>query len=172
VEAQVYSCYVAIKREYDYLWFIEYDVYTNDFKLALSPFDQVKADMLTKGTLHKYYKWIRSPLITRRWFWWNKLDGEFSSLPKNKQRGCFFPINRFSKRFLNVLEQNLSKSSGYCEVYFPTLCHVNGLILKSMSLSAFGTFRCTPKLTPEEVNKIKPKDRRMYHPVKNIEQNP
>jgi hypothetical protein len=107
--------------------------------------------------------------MTRRWYWWSKLEGEISKVPKNKRRGCFFPINRFSKRFLEVLEQNLSRSSGYCEVYFPTLCHVNGLVLKSMSLRAFGTFRCTPNMTTEEVQKIKPDDHRMYHPVKNLE---
>ena len=166
VEAQIYACYKAIRRPYDYLWFIEYDVYCNDFGKVLLPYDRVKADMLTKGTDFRYYNWIRTTWTTWRWYWWKMLEGEISNVPMRKRKGCFFPINRFSKRFLEVMEQNLSKSSGYCEVYFPTLCSINGLVLKSMNIGSFGTFRFRPSLTSKEIERIKPGDHRLYHPVK------
>lgn len=168
VEAQVYACYKAINRPYEYLWFIEYDVYCNDFEAALRRFNKVKADMLTKGTTVNYFRWLRSTLVNRKWMWWHKLEGEISQVPLSKRRGCFFPVNRFSRRFLQVIEANLSKSSGYCEVYFPTLCRINGLKVKTMPLNTFGTFRYRPNITAEEVSQIKPTDHRLYHPVKNL----
>jgi hypothetical protein len=142
------------------LWLIEYDVYSNDFKEALHPFNDVDADMLTKIYTSKY-NWRN-----KKWFWWDKLEGEISNVPMEQRRRCFFPINRFSKKFLQVIEQNLSKSSGYCEVYFPTLCHINGLILKSMPSNTFGTFRYQPAIPYHEIESIKKQDYRLYHPVK------
>lgn len=166
VEAQVCACYRAIRCQYDYLWFIEYDVYCQDYKAALLPFNKVKADMLTRGTNYKYKWWIRTPFNNKKWPHWSKLQGEIAEVPLKKRRGCFFPINRFSKNFLQVLDQNLSKSSGYCEVYFPTLCQANGLKLKPMNLNAFGTFRFKPSLSSEEIQSIPNRDHRLYHPVK------
>jgi hypothetical protein len=168
VEAPVYACYKAIKRPFDYLWFIEFDVYCKDFGKALRPFDKVKADMLTKGTTVDYFRWLRNTRFNWWWMWWPELEGEISKVPMRKRRGCFFPINRFSRAFLHLLEQNLSKSSGYCEVYFPTLCYTNGLKVKTMPLKTFGKFRCHPRITPEEVNQIPSNDSRLYHPVKNL----
>jgi len=160
VEAHVYACYKAIKKEYEYLWLIEYDVYCNDFKAALSSCDSIRADMLTKINSAKY-NWRN-----KKWFWWDKIEGEISNVPIRQRRKCFFPINRFSKRFLEVIEQNLSKSSGFCEVYFPTLCHINGLLLKAIPSNIFGIFRYHPPLPHREVAAIKKHDHRLYHPVK------
>jgi len=168
VEGQIYACYKAIKGDYDYMWFIEYDVFCNNFHSALRPFDDVAADMLTKGSSSNYQKWIRTYLLNRKWFWWSGLEGEISRVSIFKRRGCFFPINRFSKRFLQVMEQNLSKSSGYSEVYFPTLCHVNGLVLKSLPLNLFSDFRYQPNITVKEIKNVKKEDNRLYHPVKNL----
>jgi hypothetical protein len=169
VEAQICSCYKAIRKEYDYLWFIEYDVYSNDYKQALGKFDHIAADMLTKGTANNKQKAFRTSKQNKNWFWWNSLVGDISKTPLQDQRGCFFPINRFSKRFLETLEANLSKSSGYCEVYFPTLCHISGLTLETMPLSTFAEFRYRPEITGEEFKKIKTTDYRLYHPVKEIQ---
>jgi hypothetical protein len=160
VEAHVYACYKKIRQDYDYLWLIEYDVYSNDFKASLSSFDNVYSDMLTKIYTGKY-SWRN-----KNWFWWDKLEGEISSVPMKQRRRCFFPVNRFSKKFLKVIEQNLSKSSGYCEVYFPTLCYINGLVLKSMSSKAFGVYRYQPVISTNEIEKISSYDNRLYHPVK------
>jgi hypothetical protein len=166
VEAQIFACYKAIRRNYDYLWFIEYDVYCKDFNAALRPFDRIKADMLTKASPHRFQTWVRKPWVNVKWFWWDKLEGEISKVPIRRRRGCFFPVNRFSKKFLQVMEQNLSKSTGYCEVYFPTLCRVNDLVLKLIPPGSFGTYRYKPNITAEEVRKIPQQDHRLYHPVK------
>jgi hypothetical protein len=160
VEAHVYACYKAIKQDYDYLWLIEYDVYSNDFKAALSSFHNVHADMLTRIYSSKY-SWRN-----KKWFWWDKLEGEINNTQMQQRRRCFFPVNRFSKKFLQVIEQNLSKSSGYCEVYFPTLCYINGLILKSMPSNTFGIYRYQPVISTNEIEKIRSYDNRLYHPVK------
>ena len=168
VEAQVCACYKAIRRNYDYMWLIEYDVYCNNFKVALEKFDKVEADMLTKGTANMKQSNIRTVKRNKGWFWWPYLIGDINNVPMEQRRGCFFPINRFSKKFLSVLEQNLSKSSGYCEVYFPTLCHINGLLLKAMPMSTFGIFIHMPTLSIARVNRIRRDDNRLYHPVKEL----
>lgn len=168
-EAQIYACYKAIRRDYDYLWFIEFDVYCNDYKKALGPFDAIKADMLTKGTANNKQRKARTSKLNADWFWWNYLIGDIKNTPLEQQRGCFFPINRFSKKFLSVMEANLSKSTGYCEVYFPTLCHTNGLVLETMPLSTFASFLYRPTITADELQKIKQSDCRLYHPVKEMQ---
>ena len=165
-EAHVYACYYAIRQPYDYLWFIEYDVYSKDLAKALHPFDKISADMLTTTIGPSRYNWI-----TRKWFWWDKLEGEISNIPTKQRRRCFFPINRFSKKFLEVLSENLSKNSGFCEVYFPTLCHLRGLTFQSFPKSLFGVFRYQPSIPEAEVQKIKQNDYRLYHPVKQLNVN-
>lgn len=162
VEAQVYACYKAIKQDYDYLWLIEYDVYCNNFRDALAVCDTIHADMLTNIDKARY-RWRN-----KKWFWWYKLDGEISNVSMDERRRCFFPVNRFSKPFLRVIEQNLSKSSGFCEVYFPTLCNISGLVLKPIPAKLFGIFRYQPVIAAKELAAIKKNDNRLYHPVKNI----
>jgi hypothetical protein len=163
VEAHIYACYKAIKQDYDYLWLIEYDVYCNDFGATLRSCDAIHADMLTKIKRLNY--WWQN----KKWFWWDKLEGEISLVPISKRKRCLFPVNRFSKPFLQVLEKNLSKNSGYCEVYFPTLCNISGLILKPIPKKLFGIFRYLPVIQKQEIADIKKEDNRLYHPVKNLE---
>jgi hypothetical protein len=162
-EAHVYACYKAIRQPYDYLWFIEYDIYSKDLGKALHSFDRTNADLLTTTIGSSWYNWT-----SRKWFWWDKLDGEMSSTPMKKRRRCFFPINRFSKKFLQVVAENLSKNSGFCEVYFPTLCRLSRLSLKFFPKNLFGTFRYQPSIPEEEVLKIRHNDYRLYHPVKQL----
>lgn len=162
-EAHIYACYKAIRQPYDFLWFIEYDIYSKDLGKALHPFDKIKADMLT--TTFGISRYNRA---TRKWFWWEHLDGEISTIPLKKRRRCFFPINRFSKKFLQVIAENLSVNSGFCEVYFPTLCRLRGLSLKFFPKKLFGTFRYQPSIPEEEVLKIRHDDHRLYHPVKQL----
>lgn len=160
-EAQVYACYQAIKKDYDYLWFIEYDVYSNNYKEVLGSLDGIQADILTTYT--------KTRRKDKRWFWWPNLIGPISETPVRHRMGCLFPINRFSKKFLSVLEQNLSKNSGFCEVYFPTLCALSGLKLKSIPTNHLGIFRYRPILSGKEFHQINQTDNRLYHPLKDMD---
>lgn len=165
VEAHVHACYTAIRRPYDYLWFVEYDVYCRHYPTLVQACNGIAADMLTGGgRKHRLLTVANKP----RWHWWHCLLGEMAATPISQRRGCFFPVNRFSVPFLRLLEQNLSKSSGYCEVYFPTLCHLNGLTVKLIPRWLFGTFRYQPAIDATKIKRLPKNDFRLYHPVKQL----
>lgn len=165
VEAHVTACYKAIRQPYDYLWFIEYDVYCQDFATVVAACNGISADLLTAGNRKHRLLTVRNK---PKWYWWPSLVGEIAQTPMQQRLGCFFPINRFSVRFLNVIEQNLSKSTGYCEVYFPTLAKVNGLSVKLMPRWLFATFRYKPNIEKEKIQRLQKADFRLYHPVKEL----
>ena len=51
------------------------------------------------------------------WPNWHHLSGELSrKLPVRRRWASFFPITRYTPRMLMLLEDNLGKSSGFCEV--------------------------------------------------------
>lgn len=166
VEAHVHACYKAIRRHYNYLWFIEYDVYCQDYNAVAQACNGIDADMLTSGNRKHRLLTIRNK---PKWHWWPSLFGEIAQTPMSQRLGCFFPINRFSVRLLQVIEQNLSKSTGYCEVYFPTLCRQNGLAVKLMPRWLFGTFRFQPNIPETAIRRLHKKEFRMFHPVKNLQ---
>lgn len=60
------------------------------------------------------------------WPHWSKLYGNISGTPLEQRHKSFFPLVRFSKRFLGEIHEDMKDSSGMCEVYVPTLCALRG----------------------------------------------
>jgi hypothetical protein len=150
--------------DFRYMWIMEYDVYCHgNIQIPFEWSNAIEADFMAKGS-------DLSPDIrcgtTHSWCWWSNLVGEFSQLPLSHRYGCFFPLTRYSKAFLDVIEKNLGVSSGFCEVYIPTLCVFNDLMYKGIPADAFGEFTF---FDPKTVHEIKQKcmiSNQWYHPVK------
>lgn len=154
--------HIREKLDYRYIWFIEFDVYCKgSFAKALELCDVIECDLLCKGSDKGCVKRTN----TSHWCWWDNIFGELSSVPEKDRVGGFLPIFRASKKLIEIVEQNLGKSTGFMEVYIPTLCVSNGLIYETMPPEVFGQFHYRPVhdftwiIDNAEPNKL-------YHPVK------
>jgi hypothetical protein len=152
-------------KDFEYIWFIEYDVYCKgSFAKALKPYNNdYDCDLLAKGGDDRYS--IRTVCTHPTWCWWRDLFGEISKTPYVDRRGSFLPVMRVSRKLIQVLTDNLGKSTGYCEVYIPTICVTSGLTYNIMRSSVFGVFRYRPTMTLVEAKLIAEQDK-LYHPVK------
>jgi hypothetical protein len=150
---------------FDYLWLVEYDVHCQgNFANPLAVCDAIDADFMAKGSDTGFE--VRRGSQEPTWCWWpDRFGPELSALPVSSLVGCFFPMSRYSKAFLRVLEANLSRNSGFCEVYIPTLCVTNGLHYAPMPAAVFGAFRFFDPMHPS-LFVGRPVDDRLYHPVK------
>jgi hypothetical protein len=149
-----------IKRKFDYMWFIEYDVYCHgSLKEALKESNDTHFDFITT----KY----RTAESEPSWIWWNDLYGELKTLSIDMRTGCFFPLNRFSRRFLESIIDNLGQSSGFCEIYPVTLCKLYNYTISEIPIKSLGTFNYRPTIPWSYFKGIK-YDNRLYHPVKDI----
>lgn len=168
-ESHVVAAFRALRTlfdrgTFDGLYLLEYDVKCHgSFAVPLGACDAIGADFMAKGSDGGH-----EPLHggKDRWCWWGDLYGEeLSRLPTEARRGCFFPLTRYSKRFLEALEADLGRSSGFCEVYLPTLCVHRGLTYAAMPPEIFGAFRFFRPMAPESFAALDADDR-LYHPVK------
>lgn len=166
-EAHFVACKTALSCEnYFYMWMIEYDVYCHgDWKNFMNRVNRIRADLLCKGFDDAFAEDIMTPYNNPQWYWWSSLTGSMTKVKLEDRRGCFFPVVRCSKVFLEVLENNLHINSGFCEVYFPTLCYINNLVLEAIPLSSFGIFRFKPVLDIKDIQKM-PMNSKLYHPLK------
>jgi hypothetical protein len=160
----LYSHYnISKEKQYDYIWFIEYDVWCNgSFAKALEYTKDIHCDLLTKGG-DTLYEIRRQP--KHHWCWWNDLFGELSDLPMSQRVGGFLPVMRVSTALLDLLHKNLGVSTGFCEIYIPTLCVANGLSYKTLHPNIFGIFQYRPILFLQDVVKYK-QNHTLWHPVK------
>lgn len=147
--------------DFDSFWFIEYDVRCHgSFAIPLAVCDDIQADFMAKGGDDRNE--FRKGGIDY-WTWWEHLEGDISSVPLEKRLGSFFPMVRFSKRFIEVLRSQFGKSTGFCELYCPTLCATHSdLILAPMPASVFGVFVHRPPIYLESI----PCNNLLYHPIK------
>jgi hypothetical protein len=151
-------------RDFQYIWFIEYDVYCKgSFAKALKPYANYHCDLLAKGGDDRYA--IRTFCTHPLWCWWGDLFGEIAMTPYVNRTGSFLPVMRVSRQLIQLLTDNLGRSTGYCEVYIPTLCVTSGLTYKTLMPPVFGKFRYRPVMTLDEVEQIAEQDK-LYHPVK------
>ena len=64
----------------------------------------------------------------QRWPWWRDINGELRELmPIPDRMRSFFPLTRYTPAMLMLLEEHLGRSSGFCEVYVPSLAVYYGL---------------------------------------------
>jgi hypothetical protein len=169
-EAHVVCASKSIPATFRFLWMIEGDVYCHgSIKQCLQPTLRSDADFLAKPTEEPTQQVFRSPDANPKWPLWRSLQGDIAKVPLKERKGCFFPIIRCSKHFIELLENNLTKSSGFCEVYFPTLCRAYGLRLSSLPRGMFGEFCYRPPLSWEALQlHASPPDNRLYHPLKSF----
>lgn len=173
IEAQILGMYSFLNsNQHVYtpltnMWYIEYDVHCHgEMSKVIEQFDNVRADLLVKGS--DTGNEIRTRTNEPYWDWWNSgLEGEIANISPEHQRGCFLPLMRISKVFLNCLKDNVGINSGFCEIYFPTLCHINGLVLKAFPESIFCTFRYRANLDITVIDKME-KEHLLFHPLKSM----
>lgn len=132
--------------DYEYMFMIEYDVACRgDWKRALQACDSVDADLLAKGGDDRYA--VRNYHECPGWVWWNDVFGRVAEqVPVQERLGCFFPVVRLSKRMLDAVLAEFGHSTGYCEVYLPTLCVARGMKYVSLPHECIGIIRFEPNI--------------------------
>ena len=152
---------------FEYMWVVEYDVRCHgSFAAALGRCDQVAADFMAKGGDDRFE--LRSGR-TDPWCWWGSLEGELAITPIERQLGAFFPVTRVSHAMVEALRAQFGRSTGFCELYFSTLCSVAGLLAVAMPREVFGHFVYQPSMSNEEYERVKRitlADDLLHHPVK------
>lgn len=153
----------------EYMWFIEYDVHCHgSFKTIFDKVANSKADLLMKGSDDTNE--IRTVINEPYWVWWeNGLQGEIAAIHPVHRRGGFLPIMRVSNRFVKCIEHNLGTSSGFFEIYLPTLCYLNKLSLEALPEDIFGmfTWRQVHMSVPAIEYYFEPTNI-LFHPVKTM----
>lgn len=153
------------KIEYDYVWFIEYDVYCNgSFARALQKCDKVSADFMARGRDNGPENFRVGSVDP--WCWWGELHGEIAKVPQSNRVGCFLPLVRCSKKMLETMRHQFNKSTGFCEVYMTTLAVKENLVAKPVPLEALGIFRYRPTITDEELHAFHGPTDVLFHPKK------
>lgn len=153
------------RPDWDYMWVMEYDVHCQgSFAKPLQACDSIHADFMAKGCDTGFE--VRTGRNDPGWCWWpDRYGPDLSRVPVADLHGCFYPLTRYSRAFLDVLDADLGRNSGFCEVYIPTLCVLSSLTYRPMPAEVFGTFRFFNPMHPLEFAG-KPADDRLYHPVK------
>lgn len=155
-ETTVCICYNELKKRlnFEYLWMIENDVYIDGSILK----SYENADDMNEDFLATHIEQFND---NKEWVHWGRLIGEIKNIDYDKQVKCFFPLIRCSIKMLELLNDNLGKSSGYCEVYFPTLANINGLTYKNLPSNMIGKFEAYEIVRLSTLPKNN--DNKLYH---------
>lgn len=145
--------YYLRNPQYDFYWRIEYDVkFGDDWGLFFRNFIDSNADLL--GTYIKTYK------DDPAWFWWEAVNFKIS---KDDLRGMFFPVVRFSRAALDILDRKYKNGmSGYCEIVVPTLLNMENLKIEDIGKHYYNL------LTFNFNFSIIRKKGKLHHPVREI----
>jgi len=110
-------------RDYDYYWYIEYDVrYSGKWSQFFKYFNNNDSDLITSYL--RYYK--EEP----RWPHWYLNHPELT-IPESERIRSFNPVMRISNKALTYLHESfLDGWIGHLEVLIPTLLHKNGFELE------------------------------------------
>jgi hypothetical protein len=110
-----------------YMWIVESDVYCNgSYRAAFARTHHLDHDFLATDVEHRGEKGNNG------WMWWNNLQGNLANTPLDRQVKSFFPVTRYSRALLDAVATEYGRSSGFCEVYFPTLARSRGLTYASL----------------------------------------
>jgi len=132
VEATVVITYDALPTKSGFVWFIENDIYCDgNFSKALNIGD-TQSDFITTH-LRRYDE-------EPTWGRFVEFKGEIANIENSKKMACIFPIIRCSRLMIDLLRDNMGKSSGFCEGYFPTLASTHGLTCENMPPDKLGKF--------------------------------
>ena len=139
----------------EFTWMIETDVYCdgnirNTLDKCHDSSDFISSDIK---------KW---PDV-KHWPHWTRLEGDASTIPMDQRWGCFFPVCRFSRRFLKCVRDFYYKGTqtGYCEVYFPTLANKHGFTIKELPKSIHGNISWEQNYDQDTIPKLQ--NNKLYH---------
>lgn len=106
--------------EYEWYWFVEYDVrYNGEWGSLLRSFESFDHDLITSHIRH----FSEEPW----WPWWDTLYHPSKKIEKNQYLRSFNPIYRMSNRSLKFIHEAQKEGwQGLYEVSFPTLLHIGG----------------------------------------------
>lgn len=157
---------------FDYVWRWEADVRcSGSYTGCLQSMDALPHDLLCAHSLKIY-----TP-EGEGWGQWVRLAGHLANnTPKERRHGCFLPIMRLSRRALELAYEDLKVSSGFMEVYYPTLFAEHNMSIAELPPEHIGYMRAKPadpadqvRLTQEFHDIISQKaDGRFYHPIKDF----
>lgn len=132
VEATVVITYDALPVKPDFIWFIENDVYCDgNFSKALN-IEDTQSDYITTH-LRRYDE-------EPTWGRFVEFKGEIANIENSKKMASLNAIVRCSRKMIDLLRDNMGKSSGFCEGYFPTLASTHGLTCENMPPEKLGKF--------------------------------
>lgn len=61
-------------------------------------------------------------------WWWNHLEGKIAEVSLKERVGIFLCVMRASRAYFEALSTTMNQSSGFCEVFLPTVAKVNNLM--------------------------------------------
>jgi len=95
------------------IWVLENDLYFNGNMSKILGSVDCKGDFMATH--------IRKYKEDPTWSHFPRLVGDISSIPMEQRIASLFSIVWCSSKMIQLLHENLGKSSGYCEVYFTAL---------------------------------------------------
>jgi len=153
LEATFVIAYDALPIKPNFAWYIENDVYCDgNFSTTLN-IDDTQTDFIAT--------YIRTYDEDKVWTHYDEFKGEIANTEISKKMASFFPVVRCSKKMIDLLRDNMGKSSGYCEGYFPTLATLNGLTCKNIPSDKLGKFEFNQTVSLS--NLPQNGDNKLYH---------
>ena len=166
---------------YDYYWFVEYDVvFRGEWNVLFDYYADKGYDFIASHIEFKTEK-------NKDWFWWDKTNWNHVALPKRVVLKSFDPICRYSGRALDFLDGFLKKGMcGHFENILATALHNYNYSLcdmgkgypfseKESDATVYfydpekgvnnGTIRWRPEFTMDDVKNYE-KENILFHPVK------
>jgi hypothetical protein len=131
IEAQLIIFNRLCSIPFEYVWLIEYDVFCDgNWNKTLNICESNQTDFLAT----EVFEYTQQIL----WNHWFSIYGRRRNKPILSERvKCFFPITRFSKSLILIMEKNIGIYSGFCEVFVPTLAKQNNLSIQNLPFTMF-----------------------------------
>lgn len=114
-----------------HMWFIENDVMCKgNWGATLARADHLTEDMLATAVDNFNPR-------TADWGGWDALH-YWKDVPLNERVKAFVPICRYSRRYVEKLNEMLGVTSGWIEIYLSTLCVKSGFSIANFPAEMFG----------------------------------
>lgn len=156
-KAIYYLSTMNLIEKYDYFYFMEDDVYTNDLLILIKLFNilnNYNHDLISHD--------IKSQSESLKWNWWRKY--------RKYTAKSYNPFCRLSKKLLILVIDYFKKNKKllFHEVLFASIAYDHKLKTLNFNLideykKIFGVFRYRPIIHAKNI-----KDNRIYHPVKPV----
>lgn len=163
VESQLYILFQLIPHDFDFLYLIEYDVFCDgNWLLTLNKNNDNKADFLATHVDDYSIKHLS-------WGHWFNLDGSKRLKPKREDRvKSFFPITRYSFHFFKMLEKEIGKYTGFCEIFIPSLVKQKNLTYSNISFECIGKHWIFTDELKHHFNPSLENNHKLFHPIIHI----